>query len=161
MADLGCGPGHLTAHLRALGLSAFGVDLSPTMITIAREANPDLEFAEGSMAQLDLPDDSLAGILAFYSVIHTPPAELPPVLAEFHRVLEPGGHLMLGFFAGDDPEPRAFDHKVVTAYRWSPDALLALLRESGFTEVAGMVREPQVGERFQQAQLLVRAPAAP
>ncbi|GAA2691595.1 MULTISPECIES: class I SAM-dependent methyltransferase [Actinosynnema] len=161
VADLGCGPGHLTAHLSALGLSAFGVDLSPTMISIARAANPDLEFTEGSMARLDLPDAGLAGILAFYSVIHTPPAELPPVLAEFHRVLEPGGHLMLGFFAGDDPEPQAFDHKVVTAYRWSPTTLLALLRASGFTDVAEVVREPQVGERFRQAQLLVRKPATP
>lgn len=29
VADLGCGPGHLTAHLRSLGLDVFGLDLSP------------------------------------------------------------------------------------------------------------------------------------
>jgi SAM-dependent methyltransferase len=36
VADLGCGPGHVTAHLQELGISAFGVDLSPAMIDVAR-----------------------------------------------------------------------------------------------------------------------------
>jgi trans-aconitate methyltransferase len=48
-ADLGCGPGRITAHLAGLGVSAFGVDLSPKMIGLARHAYPDLRFTEGSM----------------------------------------------------------------------------------------------------------------
>jgi len=155
VADLGCGPGHLTAHLHTLGLDTFGVDLSPAMITLARQAHPDLRFDEGSMTALDLGDGVLGGILAFYSVIHTPPEQLPVVLSEFRRVLAPGGHLLLGFFAGDDPLPREFDHKVTPAYRWSPDSLMELLRQNGFTENARLLRDPREGERFQQAQLLV------
>lgn len=161
VADLGCGPGHVTAHLHALGLTAFGIDLSPAMIALARQAHPDLRFDEGSMTALDLADGTLGGILAFYSTIHTPPRQLPAVFAEFRRVLAPGGHLLLGFFAGDDPLPREFDHKVALAYRWSPDSLSELLREAGFVEVARLVREPGEGERFQQAQLLVRKPQEP
>lgn len=156
VADLGCGPGHLTAHLRSLGLDVFGLDLSPAMIAIAREAHPDLRFEEGSMAALDLEDGALGGILAFYSVIHMPPRELPAVFGEFCRVLKPGGHLMLGFFAGDDPQPQEFDHKVTLAYRWSPSALVDLLKQAGFSEVGRLVREPIESERFLQAQLLVR-----
>ncbi|MET8757068.1 class I SAM-dependent methyltransferase [Lentzea sp. NPDC004782] len=156
VADLGCGPGHLTAHLNALGLNAFGVDLSSEMIALARRAHPGLRFDEGEMTALDLGDGVLGGILAFYSVIHTPPVRLPAVFAEFERVLAPGGHLLLGFFAGDDPEPREFDHKVTLAYRWSPGSLADLLCQAGFVEVARLVREPGEGERFQQAQLLVR-----
>ncbi|MFD9892314.1 class I SAM-dependent DNA methyltransferase [Amycolatopsis sp. NPDC059027] len=159
VADLGCGPGHVTAHLHTLGLTAFGVDLSAEMIALARRAHPDLRFDEGSMTALDLADEVLGGILAFYSVIHTPPRLLPTVFTEFHRVLAPGGHLMLGFFAGDDPVPEEFDHKVTLAYRWSPDSLMDLLRQSGFVEVSRMLREPYENERrFQQAQLLVRKP---
>jgi SAM-dependent methyltransferase len=156
VADLGCGPGHLTAHLDALGLNAFGVDLSFEMIALARRAHPGLRFDEGDMTALDLGDGVLGGILAFYSVIHTPPVRLPAVFAEFERVLAPGGHLLLGFFAGDDPVPQEFDHKVTLAYRWSPDSLADLLGQAGFAEVARLVREPGEGERFQQAQLLVR-----
>lgn len=159
VADVGCGPGHVTAHLRALGLAAFGVDLSPEMVAIARRAHPDLRFDEGTMTALDLADGVLGGVLAFYSVIHTPPRRLPAVFTEFQRVLAPGGHLLLGFFAGDDPEPREFDHKVALAYRWSPDSLADLLRQAGFAEVARMLRAPHRNERpFPHAQLLVRKP---
>jgi SAM-dependent methyltransferase len=156
VADIGCGPGHLTAHLRALGLTAFGVDLSPEMIALARRAHPDLRFDEGSMTALDLADGELDGILAHFSTIHTPPGDLPAVLTEFHRVLAPGGHLLLGFFPGDDPEPQAFDHKVTVAYRWSPDRLAALLRDAGLAEIGRLRREPREGERFRAGHLLVR-----
>jgi SAM-dependent methyltransferase len=162
VADIGCGPGHVTAHLHALGPVTFGVDLSSAMVDLARQAHPDLRFDEGSMAALDLADGVLGGILAFYSIIHTQPRQLPAVFTEFYRVLAPGGYLMLGFFAGDDPLPQEFDHKVTLAYRWSPDSLMDLLRQAGFVEVARMLREPHEDERqFQQAQLLVRKPQDP
>jgi SAM-dependent methyltransferase len=162
VADIGCGPGHVTAHLHALGLSAFGIDLSSEMIVLARRAHPDLRFDEGSMTALDLADGVLGGILAFYSFIHTPPQQLPVVFTEFQRVLAPGGHLLLGFFAGDDPMPQEFDHKVTLAYRWSPDSLAELLRQAGFVEVARLLRKPHQNERqFPQGQLLVRKPQDP
>lgn len=97
VADLGCGPGHVTALLHSLGLTASGVDLSAEMIAIARKAHPELRFEEGSMTALPLDDGELGGILARYSIIHTPPERLPEVFAEFHRVLAPGGHLLLAF----------------------------------------------------------------
>ncbi|HET6504051.1 MAG TPA: methyltransferase domain-containing protein [Amycolatopsis sp.] len=162
VADIGCGPGHVTAHLHALGLTTFGIDLSSRMVALARQAHPDLRFDEGSMTALDLADGVLGGILAFYSFIHTPPRQLPAVFTEFQRVLAPGGHLLLGFFAGDDPLPQEFDHKVTLAYRWSPDSLAELSRQAGFVEVARMLRQPHENERqFQQAQLLVRKPQKP
>lgn len=158
VADIGCGPGYVTAHVHELGLAAFGIDLSPAMVALARQAYPDLRFDEGSMTALDLADGVLGGIIAFYSVIHTPPGQLPVVFAEFERVLAPGGYLLLGFLGGDDPQPQEYDHKVAPAYRWSPGSLADLLRQAGFVEIARLVREPHEDERFQQAQLLVRKP---
>ncbi|GAB2863304.1 class I SAM-dependent methyltransferase [Lentzea nigeriaca] len=159
VADVGCGPGHVTAHLRGLGLDVFGTDLSPEMIAIARRAHPDLRFDVGSMTALDLADGVLGGVLANYSFIHTPPAQLPAVFAEFARVLAPGGHLLLGFFAGDDPEPLEFDHKVAPAYWWSPESLANLVGQAGFVEVARLVRAANEGERGPQGQLLMRRQA--
>ncbi|MGW5053701.1 class I SAM-dependent DNA methyltransferase [Actinokineospora sp. NPDC004072] len=156
VADVGCGPGHLTAHLHSLGVDAFGIDLSPAMIATAREAHPHLRFTEGSLTAIDVPDGALGGILASYSTIHTHPDDLPAAFTEFARALTPGGHLLLGFFATDDPLPQAFDHKVTRAYRWSPDTLAALLTQAGLTEVARLRREPLEGERFHQAHLLFR-----
>ncbi|MDR3080315.1 MAG: methyltransferase domain-containing protein [Streptomyces sp.] len=160
VADLGCGPGHITSHLDELGLVAFGVDASPAMIELARQTYPGLRFDVGSMAALNIADGLLGGVLSRWSIIHTPPEELPDILAEFHRVLAPGGHLLVSFYAGDDPShlTQVFDHTVAPAYRWSPDHLSAMLRKSGLAEVARMVREPQPTDRrqFQEVQLLAR-----
>ncbi|MGW0560331.1 class I SAM-dependent methyltransferase [Streptomyces sp. NPDC003016] len=160
VADLGCGPGDVTAYLDGLGLAAFGVDASPVMIELARQAHPGLRFDVGSMAALDIADGVLGGVLSRWSVIHTPPRELPVILAEFHRVLAPGGHLLIGFSASEGPSrpTQVFDHAVAPAYRWSPDHLAAKLRTSGLAEVARMVREPQPTDRrqFQEVHLLAR-----
>ncbi|MEV6829332.1 class I SAM-dependent methyltransferase [Amycolatopsis sp. NPDC051102] len=159
VADLGCGPGHLTAHLRSLGLDSFGVDLSPAMVELARAARPDLRFEVGSMAALDLPDASLAGILAWYSLIHTPPAEIPAYFAEFARMLAPGGHVLLGCFESGGGPLTPFDHKVTTAYCWPMDELAGFGAAAGFTEVGRVYREPVAGERpMRHGSLLLRKP---
>ncbi|GHJ33964.1 methyltransferase [Streptomyces hygroscopicus subsp. sporocinereus] len=160
VADLGCGPGYVTAHLNGLGLNAFGVDASPVMVELAREANPGLRFEVGSMAALDIEDGALGGVLSRWSVIHTPPRDVPAVLAEIARVLAPGGHLLISFPATDGPhhETRAYDHAVVTAYRWCPDRFAALLRDHGLAEAARTVIEPKPTDQrqFQEVQLLAR-----
>ncbi|MFF8262097.1 class I SAM-dependent methyltransferase [Streptomyces virginiae] len=157
VAELGCGPGYVTAHLRGLGLDVFGVDLSPAVIDFAREAHPDLRFDVGSMDALGLSDGELGGIVSWYSVIHAPPEELPSYLSEFRRVLAPGGPLLLAFFEAEDGPVAAFDHKVATAYRWPIDDLAEMAREVGFGEVGRMLREPGPQERFRRGHLLMRA----
>lgn len=103
VADLGCGPGRVTALLHRLGLPVFGVDLSASMLAVARRENPHLRFEQGSILELDLPDGVLAGALSWYSSIHTPEDRLPGLFAEFHRVLAPGGRLLVAFQAGEAP----------------------------------------------------------
>ena len=65
VADIGCGPGYVTRHLRNLGVEAFGIDLSPEMVALARRDHPDVRFEVGTMTDLDLADDSVTGVLAF------------------------------------------------------------------------------------------------
>jgi SAM-dependent methyltransferase len=131
--DVGCGPGHLTGYLRSLGVDALGVDLVPEFIAHAKAAHPTGRYQLGSMNSLDAGNDSLAGVLAWFSLIHLPPRDLDGVLAELRRVLAPGGTLVAGFFEGD--EVAAFDHKVATAYRWPADEFAERLSRAGFTEV--------------------------
>ncbi|GAA3515346.1 SAM-dependent methyltransferase [Streptosporangium album] len=161
VADLGCGPGRVTAHLDSLGLSVFGIDLSPAMVEVARRTYPSLRFDEGSMTALDLKDGLLGGIIAWYSTVHTPLEELPVMFAEFHRVLAPGGHLLLAFKVGDERVrlERAYGHAVaLDVYRFPPDRVAELLSQAGLNEVARLVREPDEIEKTSQAFLLVRKP---
>jgi SAM-dependent methyltransferase len=140
--DLGCGPGHITGHLRSLGVDARGIDIVPEFIAHARAAHPNGTYQLGSMEKLDVADHSVAGILAWYSLIHLPPQDLEGVLVEFRRAMAPAGTLVVGFFDGD--EVGAFDHKVVTAYRWPVDELSERLTRAGFTAVE-QLRRPSDG----------------
>ena len=164
VADLGSGPGRVTAHLQALGLTVFGVDLSPQMVALARRAHPGLRFDEGSMTALDLPDGALGGIVAWYSIIHIPQGRLPEVFAEFNRVLAPGGYVLLAFQVGDGPlhVAQPFGHAVsLDFYRRQPDRVAELLRQSGLVVHARLLREPGEGvEKVQQAFLLASKPAS-
>lgn len=156
VADVGCGPGHVTAHLAALGVDAFGVDLSPRMVAVARRQYPDLRFEVGSMTALQAADGALGGIVAWWSIFHAPPDVLPAVFAEFTRTLAPGGHVVMGFHAGDEhlrPE-RAYGHPVTyDAYLLPPDHVADLLLRAGF-EVSARVE--LAGAKRPQAILLAR-----
>ncbi|MGN9775487.1 class I SAM-dependent methyltransferase [Micromonospora sp. H33] len=162
VADVGCGPGRVTTLLHDLDLDAFGVDLSPGMVEVARRAYPHLRFEIGSMLALDLPDAALGGLLAYYSVIHVPRDRWPEVFAEFHRVLAPGGPLMLVFQVGDDLYHRdeAFGKPIrLDWYRHRPDQVAHLLRDSGFEMWVTAVKEAEGTERTPQAVLIARKPA--
>lgn len=159
VADLGCGPGRVTAHVHGLGLDVFGVDLSPAMVDEARRRHPGLRFDVGSMAALDLRDGELAGIVAWYSVIHTPPERLPSLFAELRRVLVPGGRLLLAFQAGDERVhlQQAYGHEIsLYAYRLDPDRVTGQLMDAGITVEARLVRGPEPPEKVPQAYLLAR-----
>ncbi len=155
--DLGCGPGHWTAHLHALGVEVTGVDVVPEFIAHARSTHPGPTFLLGSMTELDVPEHSVAGILAWYSTIHLPPPELDRVLAGFRRLLAPGGVLVVGFFGSDDGVG-AFDHKVITAYRWPVGVFTRHLAEAGFTEVQRL--QKQLPERPDRKYAAVAARAS-
>ncbi|WP_408641828.1 class I SAM-dependent methyltransferase [Saccharopolyspora oryzae] len=94
--------GEVAAHLNELGVDAFGIDLSPGMIEVARRNHPGLRFEVGSMTALDLPAASVGGALAWQSLIHVPDDEIPAVLGHFHRALRPGAPLQLLFHVGDE-----------------------------------------------------------
>lgn len=158
VADLGCGPGRITTHLDYLGLDVFGIDLSPEMIRLARQDHPGIRFEVGNMEALDLPDEALGSLVAWYSVIHTPPERLPVILDEFTRVLRPNGLVLLAFFATDGTVEE-FDHKATTGWRWSTDSLTDLLARHGLRTVSHMVRQPAEGERGPQGYLMAEKTA--
>ncbi|MGW1952261.1 class I SAM-dependent methyltransferase [Streptomyces sp. NPDC001920] len=163
VADLGCGPGQATAVLASLGLPVFGVDLSESMLAIARREHPGLRFEQGSMLELDLPDGALSGAMSFYSSIHTPVERLPDLFAEFHRVLEPGAPLLVAFQAGEEHRhhDRPWGRPVaLTFLRRRPRDMADLLTAAGFVLVSRTVREPDpaLDETSPQAFLFARKP---
>ena len=92
--DMGCGPGHVASYLQEHGVAVCGVDLSPAMVERARRLTPGIDFRQGDMMALDAPDETWAGIAAFYSIIHIPRDDMSRALGELRRVLRPGGSLI-------------------------------------------------------------------
>lgn len=146
VADVGCGPGYVTRFLHDAGVDAFGIDLSPEMIAIARRDHPDLRFEVGTMTDLDLDDDSVAGIVAFWSVIHIPDHAVPGVLGKFRRVLRPRSPLLVGFHVGDETQHTSEGYTGrpidVDSHHRRPSTMTGWLRDAGFEIEAELVLRP-------------------
>lgn len=159
VADLGCGPGHVSQFITQLGCTTIGYDLSPATIAEAEQAFPSLEFRVGDMTALDVADAAFGGIVARYSIIHMDPARLSDAFNEWMRVLAPGAPVYVSFFAALTPDGHgeAFDHAAVTAYALFPDDIVAEMRAAGFEhfEVA-ILRPPEGGRPFEHATILAR-----
>jgi SAM-dependent methyltransferase len=143
--DAGCGTGRVTAHLANLGVEVEGVDLSPGMIEQARTSYPHLRFRTGDLTDLDHPDHAYGAVLSWYSIVHTPPDELPAIWTELRRVLQPGGTLLVGFKVGDTCRhlSSAYGLDVSLDVYWLPmDHVCEGLTAAGFDITARIERAP-------------------
>ncbi|MGD8456782.1 MAG: methyltransferase domain-containing protein [Anaerolineales bacterium] len=145
VCDLGCGPGQIARYLKDRGIPAFGLDLSQRMVEKARQLSPDIDFIQGDMTALEVDDNSWGGIVAFYSIIHIPNEQIPETLQELHRVLVPGGWLLLSFHIGD--ETIHFDEWYgkevsITSTFFPTGRMEACLEEVGFELVETIERDP-------------------
>ncbi|MEO8381443.1 MAG: methyltransferase domain-containing protein [Acidobacteriota bacterium] len=163
VADLGCGPGHVARYLHEQGVRTLGVDLSPEMVRRAGQLNPGLDFRVGDLCLLDLPDHSLAGIVAFYSVIHLQPAELSVALREFRRTLAPGGVLLLAFHIGEQTVhlDELWEQPVSLDFRFlQPRVVVEELTAAGFVVSESVEREPYEGAEYPSRRCYLFARAA-
>ena len=148
VADVGCGPGRVAALLANNGLRVTGFDISEVLLAHARVAHPGLTFEQGRLDDLPLPDGSLAGAVCWYSIIHTPPADLDAAFVELARVLEPGGHLLLAFQEGDGGAVRRLDAQgsglPLSSYRHSVDQVVDRLDAASLMVHAITRRQPEL-----------------
>lgn len=102
VCDMGTGPGHVARYLNERGLEVCGIDLAAEMIEHARRLNPGIDFRQGNMFQLELPNEHFAGMTAIYAIVNIPPDEVVRALRELNRVLRPNGLLLLAFHLGEE-----------------------------------------------------------
>jgi SAM-dependent methyltransferase len=162
--DMGCGPGQVARYLRDAGAEVFGLDLSPRMLEVARQINPDISFREGDMLALDLPDGALSGIAAFYAIVNIPLPSLPQVFQEMERALQPGGLLLLAFHTGDDVlhEEELWGRRIaMDFFLFMPAAIQQQLEKAGLAIEEIIERDPyppDVEYQSRRAYIFARKP---
>jgi SAM-dependent methyltransferase len=166
VCDMGCGPGQVARHLRDAGAAVFGLDLSPRMLEQARRLNPDIRFREGNMMNLDLQDESLAGVVAFYAIVNIPAASLGSVFREMERVLRPGGVLLLALHIGEGSirEDELWGRKIsMDFFLFQPRIVRRYLEAAGFAIEEIIERAPyppEVEHQSRRAYLFARKPGS-
>ena len=147
VCDIGCGPGHIAGYMAEKGVNSFGIDLSAGMINEAKQHFPALNFYVADMLELPVMDKQLAGICAFYSVIHLDSTEIPRALKEFRRVILPEGYLLLAFHIGKQEVIRA--NRKTTQKEYFADVV--------FHDYETIIREFEENE-FELKEALIRYP---
>lgn len=166
VCDLGCGPGHVARYLRDAGTTVFGLDLSTKMLDQARRLNPDIPFREGNMLALDLADRTLAGIAAFYAIVNIREESLPVLFREMHRVLQPGGLLLLAFHVGNEvlQEKELWGRPISMDFLlFEPSAIRQHLEDAGLAIEEIIEREPYAPEveyQSRRAYIFARKPSS-
>jgi ubiquinone/menaquinone biosynthesis C-methylase UbiE len=144
--EIGCGPAaHIGRYVADLGRRVVGIDLSEGGLRVAHRLNPTMPLLTADMRALPVRSDSIAGVVAFYSMIYEAADGVSAALVEFRRVLRPGGALLIAVHAGegtqhfDDFKGIAVD---ITLHYRTPDRFAALVRQAGFAVSACEVRPP-------------------
>ena len=132
--DLGCGAGRDLAWLRAQGTNVVGGDRSAGMLAQARQHAPG-RLLQLDMRSLPFADGAFGGVWCSASLLHLPKHDAPGALAEMHRVLSPGGPLLLAIQEGDSEgwEPSPYEAPVERFFaRYRMDEAETMLGGSGF-----------------------------
>jgi ubiquinone/menaquinone biosynthesis C-methylase UbiE len=148
--DVAAGPGQVAAEAAARGATVLGLDLSAEMVKLAEGLHPDIEFQQGDVHDLAIPDASYDAVVANFVMPHL--GDHPRAVSEMARVLVDGGRLALTTWdlPARSPIPGAMFLAVQQAgaplapdvppgpsfYRYSEDAAFAdLLRDAGLADV--------------------------
>ena len=158
--DLGCGPGNTTKYLKDLGIEISGLDMSEKMLEQARRIHPEIHFRKGNIFQLTFENNSIAAVVAFYTIIHFTEGQVGIALREVFRVLQPRGILLFTYHAGDKTIHfdeflgRKVDLDVIF---FTTDFIFRCLKESGFEKIEIIEREPYPGVEYQSRRAYVFA----
>ena len=146
LIDLGCGPGQTTKYLSDCGITDLvGVDISPSMVTVARSFNPILNFETADILNLKYPDNTFGSAIAFYSIVHFDYRQVKAAFKEIKRVLAENGQFLFSFHIGDNVVhlDNFLDHQVnIDFYFFEINKIIDLLTEAGFEIIDTIERQP-------------------
>jgi ubiquinone/menaquinone biosynthesis C-methylase UbiE len=158
--DFGCGPGQTTQYLTHLGIEISGMDLSERMLERARTIHPEIHFRTGNILELEFENDSIAGAVAFYAIVHFSKEQVSRAIHEVFRVLQPGGILLLTYHVGEETIhiEEFLGKKIDIDFMFfTTEFISSCLRKSGFKKIEIIEREPYPGVEYESRRAYVFA----
>jgi len=107
-ADVGCGAGAVTAFMAEEGADPLGIDVSAAMVAEAARRHPNIDVEVGDMRRLLRPTTAAGwgAVVAWHSLAHFAPSELPGIIRGLAEVLLPDGMLALAVQTGGGMDRR-------------------------------------------------------
>jgi ubiquinone/menaquinone biosynthesis C-methylase UbiE len=158
--DFGCGPGQTTKYLKTLGIEISGLDLSEKILEQARTIHPEIHFRKGNILELEFENDSIAGVVAFYAIVHFTEEQVGMAFRKIFRVLQPGGIFLLTYHIGEETiHLNEFLSKKVDIdfMFFTADFIFSCLKDSGFEKIEIIERDPYPGVEYESRRAYVFA----
>lgn len=143
--DIGCGSGHTTKYLFDLGVKISGLDLSASMIEIAKNQYQNIHFEQGNMLHLNFEDNSIDAVISFYSIVHFSKAEVKTAFKEIYKVLKTNGLFLFTFHIGENIvhlNQFLSKHIDIDFMFFDVDFIFQVLKNIGFKNIETIQREP-------------------
>jgi len=158
--DFGCGPGQTTKYLKNLGIEISGLDLSEKILEQARTIHPEIHFRKGNILDLEFENNSIAGVVAFYTIVHSTDEQVGIAFREVFRVLQPGGIFLFTYHIGEETIHLGefLGKKVDMDFMFfTADFIFSCLKDSGFEKIEIIEREPYFRVEYQSRRAYVFA----
>ncbi|MFX1315841.1 MAG: class I SAM-dependent methyltransferase [Promethearchaeota archaeon] len=132
--DVGCGAGIPTAkYLFQKGINVIGIDISDVMLKMARENVPDGKFIKMDITNLQFDENSFDGIISVYTLFHVKKEQHHSVFKQFHKILKPGGILLINTGINDSEGISDFFGAPMFWSNHDPKITLNLVQKTGFS----------------------------
>lgn len=132
--DVGCGAGIPTAEfLTKKNIMVTGIDISDTMLDLARENVPQANFINMDAHELEFPPNTFNGLISVYTLFHIPRKDHPKIIRNFYDVLKPGGILLINSGVSESEGVSTFFGVPMFWSNYTPDKLLELVKDARFT----------------------------